>query len=741
MFGFTLTVLSLTSIALCKDPKRGIAYPSANNNADVLNYNQTDNHISWQYDWGLHVPPYLASSGIEYIPMQWGAGNIENLSTAIQAEGAKILLGFNEPDFKDQSNIDPNYAAQLWMQYFEPLKAQGVRLGGPAVSSAPSGFPWLETFFAACSNCTIDFLPVHWYGQGVAGFYDYLWQMRSKFGNRTIWVTEYASTSLNESEVADFMNQTTKYLDELEWVERFAWFGYFRPENGSAYNFLNTDGSLNNLGKEYIGQDTVVRSGPVTTTPEAGAAGPTKPYETATAGAGRAPSFLPSNNAGLTKWDVPVIAVDEFGFISHFDHATSPSSTRLVEAEHDRLEVLGPGNFIIPSFCDLHLHAPQFLYQGNGLHLPLMQWLNEYAFKAEERLDADPDLARRVYTRLANRLIENGTGSVLLFGTIREETNVILAEVLAQAGLRGFVGKLSMDMSTRSSYVEGSAKDSLTSIASFTEKMKNLTSRLPSHKRLVEPVVTPRFVPTCSDELLEGLGNFAKQHSLRIQSHLAEAHDQVEWVRRERGAEDIEVFDKHGLLTPRTIQAHCTFLDSHALNYISSRQSAIAHCPLSNAYFSAEPFRLREALNKGVKVGLGTDIAGGYSTDIMNAMRQAVIVSRIREGSRIMATREGDIEEHLSIDWKEALYLATRGGALALNLPHGTGTFQVGAPFDAQHINLFDRETMQGIGVIDCFDVNMATSITEELVEKWWCIGDSRNRVDMWVQGAKPVML
>ncbi|EEB98210.1 hypothetical protein MPER_02326, partial [Moniliophthora perniciosa FA553] len=120
--------------------------------------------------------------------------------------------------FNEQSNIDPNYFAQLWMQYFEPLKAQGVRLGGPAVSSAPSGFPWLETFFAACSNCTIDFLPVH-----------------CKFGNRTIWVTEYASTSLNESEVADFMNQTTKYLDDLEWVERYAWFGYFRPANGSAY--------------------------------------------------------------------------------------------------------------------------------------------------------------------------------------------------------------------------------------------------------------------------------------------------------------------------------------------------------------------------------------------------------------------------------------------------------------------------------------------------------------------------
>jgi guanine deaminase len=141
---------------------------------------------------------------------------------------------------------------------------------------------------------------------------------------------------------------------------------------------------------------------------------------------------------------------------------------------------------------------------------------------------------------------------------------------------------------------------------------------------------------------------------------------------------------QNGLLTPRTIQAHCTFLNSQALGQIHDRQTAIAHCPLSNAYFSAEPFRLREALSKGVKVGLGTDIAGGYSIDIMNAMRQAVIVSRMREGSRLVSAQK-DIDENLAIDWKEALYLATRGGALALDLPSGVGMFQVGAPFDAQH--------------------------------------------------------
>lgn len=81
------------------------------------------------------------------------------------------------------------------------------------------------------------------------------------------------------------------------------------------------------------------------------------------------------------------------------------------------------GSFLIPTFCDLHLHAPQYLYLGTGLHLPLMKWLDEYAFKAEEKIDADPDgLGHRVYSTLAKRLIRSGTGAALLFGTIRDES-------------------------------------------------------------------------------------------------------------------------------------------------------------------------------------------------------------------------------------------------------------------------------------------------------------------------------
>ena len=93
---------------------------------------------------------------------------------------------------------------------------------------------------------------------------------------------------------------------------------------------------------------------------------------------------------------------------------------------------------------------------------------------------------------------------------------------------------------------------------------------------------------------------------------------------------------------------------------------------MSNAYFSSEPFKLREALDNQVKVGLGTDIAGGYSSNIMDAMRQAVIVSRMRPG------------EETSVHWIEALYLATTGGAQAIGLPEGFGSFRVGTPFDAQ---------------------------------------------------------
>ncbi|TCD70520.1 hypothetical protein EIP91_002865 [Steccherinum ochraceum] len=367
-----------------------------------------------------------------------------------------------------------------------------------------------------------------------------------------------------------------------------------------------------------------------------------------------------------------------------------------------------------------------------------MEWLNQYAFKAEEHIDADPILAEKVYTRLAERLLEHGTGAVVLFGTINEDANLILANAMLSRGVRAYVGKLSMDISSRPTYKEASAQASLSSAISFSDRCHAMTADIPEHLRIVEPILTPRFVPTCSNELLKGLGELAREKNLRVQSHLAEAHDQVQWVLSERGIDDIDVFEQSGLLTQRTIQAHCTFLPPPSLQKLVQHGTSIAHCPLSNAYFSAEPFRLREALDLNVKVGLGTDIAGGYSIDIMDAMRHAVTTSRVREGERVVGIRKDAGDNVLSVDWKEALYLATTGGAQAMGLVPGVGTFAVGSPFDAQCVRLMSAEG-DGIGGLDFFDAPDAMqepwTLTEELVEKWWCLGDVRNRSDVWVQG------
>jgi len=184
--------------------------------------------------------------------MQWGAADIDKLAVTVKGLGAKTILTFNEPDFDQQSNINATYAAQLWMQYIEPLKQDGIRLGGPAISSGATGRPWLQDFMSACSQCTIDFIPIHWYGDGTGGFYDYLYQINGQFPNHTLWITEYAETSSNDSVVLDFMNQTITTLDGLDFVERYAWFGYFRPKDGSHYNLLDVNGNLNAAGQVYV---------------------------------------------------------------------------------------------------------------------------------------------------------------------------------------------------------------------------------------------------------------------------------------------------------------------------------------------------------------------------------------------------------------------------------------------------------------------------------------------------------
>ncbi|KAF9447035.1 glycoside hydrolase family 128 protein [Macrolepiota fuliginosa MF-IS2] len=239
-----------------KNPKRGVAFASDNTD-DILNANQTKGAITWIYNWADLPPAYISQSKLKYIPMQWGSGNIVELASAVSAQGADTILAFNEPDFSSESNIKASDAVQLWTQFIEPLKQEGVRLGGPAVTAAPSGKQWLTEFVSGCHNCSIDFLPLHWYGSGTDGFYSYIWDIHTTFPQFPIWITEYAELSDNDTVVLNFMNDTINYLDTLDWVERYSWFGFFRPEQDVHYNMLQEDGSLNDLGQLYIGAKTI----------------------------------------------------------------------------------------------------------------------------------------------------------------------------------------------------------------------------------------------------------------------------------------------------------------------------------------------------------------------------------------------------------------------------------------------------------------------------------------------------
>lgn len=139
-----------------------------------------------------------------------------------------LMQTFNEPDFVNEANMDPVAAAGIWMQFIEPMKAQGIRLGGPAVTASSTGQPWLTSFLQACTNCTIDFMPIHWYvgyfpiltqskrisryGEGVEGFYSYLFGFHANFPQYPIWITEFAETSGNDTG-SSFSPASSKYFE------------------------------------------------------------------------------------------------------------------------------------------------------------------------------------------------------------------------------------------------------------------------------------------------------------------------------------------------------------------------------------------------------------------------------------------------------------------------------------------------------------------------------------------------
>jgi guanine deaminase len=199
---------------------------------------------------------------------------------------------------------------------------------------------------------------------------------------------------------------------------------------------------------------------------------------------------------------------------------------------------------------------------------------------------------------------------------------------------------------------------------------------------MLAAVVTPRFIPACTDAALEGLGALARETGARVQTHAAESDWEVAHVRGRTGLSDAEALDRFGLLGPRSVLAHGVFLDDADLGLLARRGAAVAHCALSNAYFAGAVFPLRAALEKGVRVGLGTDVSGGPDASMWSAMRMTVAASRMLASGVDPDLPPGERgRPGAAADWREAFHLATAGGAAALDLP--VGTFRPGLRFDA----------------------------------------------------------
>lgn len=374
--------------------------------------------------------------------------------------------------------------------------------------------------------------------------------------------------------------------------------------------------------------------------------------------------------------------------------------------KYKNVPVLDYGNsLILPGLCDMHVHAPQFVYRGLGIDLQLMEWLDRYAFPTEARF-ADLSYARIYYEAFADALAKNGTTRAVIFGTLHAPATELLMEILEKKKIGAYVGKINMD-TLSPDYLCETPKQSLVDTRKWIEDTKD-------RFHLVKPAVTPRFIPTCSTSVLEGLGKLAQEFDLPVHSHISEDLGEMSIVRDRypQYDNDGDVYDHFGLLTSHTVMAHFIYPTRHEMELIKERGVTIAHCPQSNGNVAAGIPPIRQMLDLGVKVGLGSDIAGGYSVSIFRAMSEAVYLSKLQW------LRSEKKDSFLSVP--ESFYLGTKGGGQFFGK---VGSFETGYELDA--IVVDDRSL--------CVPADRLS--TEERVERVIHLADDRNIISRFVAG------
>ena len=326
------------------------------------------------------------------------------------------------------------------------------------------------------------------------------------------------------------------------------------------------------------------------------------------------------------------------------------------------------GKLVIPGMVDLHIHAPQYAFRGLGMDLELLDWLKTYTFPEEAKY-ADSAYAEKAYGIFVDRLKKSATTRASVFATVHRAATILLMDKLEAAGLVTYVGKVNMDRDApdnlREPSAEFSAYDTFGWINAIQGRYKNTL-----------PILTPRFLPSCSDYLLSELHEVREAYDLPIQSHLSENPGEVALVQ--------QLFPKAGFYGAgyehfglfggkcRTIMAHCIYSTWEEIDLIRKNEVFVAHCPASNMNLASGIAPIRKYLEMGIRVGLGSDVAGGESESIFRAISDAVQVSKLYW--RLVDQRCAPLT------FEEAFYLATLGGGAFFGK---VGSFDPGYEFDA----------------------------------------------------------
>lgn len=426
-------------------------------------------------------------------------------------------------------------------------------------------------------------------------------------------------------------------------------------------------------------------------------------------------SFLnPTKDGSVEYLSNTLCKVEENGIISMFKTFESKDEME-IEMEGKKFVQTSHHTFFIPGFIDCHTHAPQYRNLGIGLDKPLLEWLDEITFQEEIWYAKVPEESNSqhykrimpIFTGMVKNYISSGTTTTCYFGSHDMTVCKILFDVLHLEGQRAFVGHVLMDINCPPEM-----------ISSDVNCYKELEEYI-SGKALLKCIGTPRFALTSSKEQMKAISSLAPL----IQSHLSENKEEVLQVKMLYPDEKnyLSVSDSCGLLSPGTIMAHCIYLDDDELSLMFEKGVSVAHCPNSNYSLNSGIMDLWRLEEKGIVVGLGSDVSGGYGLGILDVMRQAIIASKC-----LMMIDEGgnkSSNERRMLSYEHALYLGTLGGANALGISNIVGSFEVGKRFDALLIG--EPENM----------LNSKEYLLKERVERFSRIGDDRWIKNVWIDG------